>query len=47
LADDAPVVQTSPPAVYEAGGEQFELLGAGGGKFGGKGGGTYHAFALP
>ena len=42
-----PAAAASAPAVYEAGGKQFVLIGAGGGKFGGKSGGTYHAFALP
>jgi quinoprotein glucose dehydrogenase len=42
-----PAAGASSPAVYEAGGKQFVLIGAGGGKFGGKSGGTYHAFALP
>jgi quinoprotein glucose dehydrogenase len=42
-----PAAAASSPAVYEAGGKQFIMIGAGGGKFGGKSGGTYHAFALP
>jgi quinoprotein glucose dehydrogenase len=42
-----PAAGASSPAVYEAGGKQFVMIGAGGGKFGGKSGGTYHAFALP
>ena len=42
-----PAAAASSPAVYEAGGKQFVLIGAGGGKFGGRSGGTYHAFALP
>ena len=42
-----PVAAASAPAVYEAGGREFIMIGAGGGKFGGRSGGTYHAFALP
>jgi quinoprotein glucose dehydrogenase len=42
-----PAAAASSPAVYEAGGKEFVLIGAGGGKFGGKSGGSYHAFALP
>jgi quinoprotein glucose dehydrogenase len=42
-----PEAAAASPAVYEAGGREFVLIGAGGGKFGGRSGGTYHAFALP
>jgi len=35
------------PAVYEVKGRQYVVIGAGGGKWGNKSGGTYHAFALP
>ena len=42
-----PAAAASAPAVYETGGREFILIGAGGGKFGGRSGGTYHAFALP
>jgi quinoprotein glucose dehydrogenase len=35
------------PAVYEAGGRQFVVIAAGGGKMGTKSGDTYVAFALP
>jgi quinoprotein glucose dehydrogenase len=41
-----PAAGASAPAVFEAGGREYVLIGAGGGKFGGKSGGTYHAFAL-
>jgi quinoprotein glucose dehydrogenase len=42
-----PAAAASAPAVYEAGGREFVLIGAGGGKFGKPSGGTYQAFALP
>jgi len=35
------------PAVYEAGGRQYVVIAAGGGKMGTKSGDTYVAFALP
>ncbi len=35
------------PATYEVNGKQFVVIGAGGGKSGGRPGGSYYAFALP
>jgi quinoprotein glucose dehydrogenase len=35
------------PAVFEAGGRQIVVIGAGGGKWRGHSGGSYYAFALP
>jgi len=42
-----PAAGNSTPAVYEAGGRQFVVIGAGGGKSGAPSGGAYVAFALP
>jgi glucose dehydrogenase len=42
-----PAAGNSTPAVYEVGGKQFVVIGAGGGKWGAPSGGTYVAFALP
>jgi quinoprotein glucose dehydrogenase len=42
-----PFSATGTPATYEAGGRQFLLVPAGGGKDGGPSGGLYVAFALP
>ncbi len=42
-----PAGGNATPAVYEADGRQFVVIGAGGGKTGGVSGGTYLAFALP
>jgi quinoprotein glucose dehydrogenase len=44
---ELPAAGNSTPAVYEAGGKQFVVIGAGGGKWGAPSGGTYVAFALP
>jgi quinoprotein glucose dehydrogenase len=42
-----PASGNATPAVYEAGGRQFVVIAAGGGKWGAPSGGTYVAFALP
>ena len=42
-----PAAATSSPAVYEVDSREYVLIGAGGGRFGIRSGGTYHAFALP
>ena len=42
-----PAGGNATPAVYEAGGRQFVVIAAGGGKTGGVSGGSYVAFALP
>lgn len=42
-----PFAGNATPAVYEAGGWQFIVIAAGGGKSGAPSGGTYVAFALP
>ncbi len=42
-----PFAGNATPAVYEAGGRQFVVIGAGGGKSGAPSGGSYLAFALP
>jgi len=42
-----PASGNSTPAMYELGGRQFVVIGAGGGKSGAPSGGTYVAFALP
>jgi quinoprotein glucose dehydrogenase len=42
-----PAGGNATPAVYEAGGRQFVVIGAGGGKSGNPSGGTYVAFSLP
>jgi quinoprotein glucose dehydrogenase len=42
-----PAAGNATPAVYEANGRQFVVIGAGGGKWGAPSGGTYVAFALP
>ena len=42
-----PFSATGTPATYEAGGRQFVITPAGGGKDGGPSGGVYVAFALP
>lgn len=42
-----PFAGNATPAVYEAGGRQFVVIAAGGGKSGAPSGGTYVAFALP
>jgi quinoprotein glucose dehydrogenase len=42
-----PFSATGTPATYEAGGRQFVITPAGGGKDGGPSGGIYVAFALP
>jgi quinoprotein glucose dehydrogenase len=42
-----PAAGNATPAVYEAGGKQFVVIAAGGGKWGAKSGGSYLAFALP
>ena len=42
-----PAAGNATPAVYEVGGKQFVVIGAGGGKWGAPSGGTYVAFALP
>ena len=41
-----PFAGNATPAVYEAGGRQFVVIAAGGGKSGAPSGGTYVAFAL-
>ena len=42
-----PASATATPAVYRAGGRQFVVIAAGGGKSGQPSGGSYIAFALP
>lgn len=42
-----PAAGNATPAVYEANGRQFVVIGAGGGKWGNPSGGRYVAFALP
>lgn len=42
-----PASGTATPAVYEAGGKQYVVIAAGGGKWGQPSGGSYVAFALP
>jgi quinoprotein glucose dehydrogenase len=42
-----PAAGNATPAVYEAGGRQYVVIAAGGGKGGTPSGGTYVAFALP
>ncbi len=42
-----PAAGNATPAVYEAGGRQFVVIAAGGGKSGAPSGGKYVAFALP
>ena len=42
-----PFAGNATPATYEAGGRQFIVIAAGGGKSGGPSGGIYVAFALP
>ncbi len=42
-----PAAGTATPATYSAGGRQFVVIAAGGGKGGQKSGGSYVAFALP
>jgi quinoprotein glucose dehydrogenase len=42
-----PAAGNATPAVYEVGGRQFVVIGAGGGKWGAPSGGTYVAFTLP
>jgi quinoprotein glucose dehydrogenase len=42
-----PAAGTATPAVYEAGGRQFVVIAAGGGKWRTPSGGSYVAFALP
>ena len=42
-----PAAGNSTPAVYDVGGRQFIVIGAGGGKWGAPSGGSYVAFALP
>jgi quinoprotein glucose dehydrogenase len=44
---ELPASGNSTPAVYEVGGKQFVVIGAGGGKWGAPSGGTYVSFALP
>jgi quinoprotein glucose dehydrogenase len=44
---ELPAAGNATPAVYEAGGKQYVVIGAGGGKWGNPSGGTYVAFALP
>ncbi len=43
---DLPASGNATPAVYELGGREFVVIGAGGGKWGAKSGGSYVAFAL-
>jgi quinoprotein glucose dehydrogenase len=42
-----PASGNATPAVYEAGGREFVVIAAGGGKWGAPSGGSYVAFALP
>jgi quinoprotein glucose dehydrogenase len=42
-----PAAGNATPAVYEVGGKEYVVIGAGGGKWGAPSGGTYVAFALP
>ena len=42
-----PAAGNATPAVYEAGGKQYVVIAAGGGKWGAAVGGSYVAFALP
>ena len=42
-----PAAGNATPAVYEAGGRQYVVIAAGGGKWGAPSGGSYVAFALP
>ncbi len=42
-----PAAGNATPATYEAGGQQYVVIAAGGGKRGAPSGGTYVAFALP
>ncbi len=42
-----PAAGNATPAVYEVGGRQYVVIGAGGGKSGAPSGGSYVAFALP
>jgi quinoprotein glucose dehydrogenase len=42
-----PASGNATPAMYEVGGRQFVVIGAGGGKSGAPSGGSYVAFALP
>lgn len=42
-----PAAGNATPSVYEAGGRQFVVIGAGGGKSGQPSGGSYYAFGLP
>jgi quinoprotein glucose dehydrogenase len=42
-----PAAGNATPATYQAGGRQFVVIAAGGGKRGGQSGGKYVAFALP
>jgi quinoprotein glucose dehydrogenase len=42
-----PAAGNATPATYQAGGRQFVVIAAGGGKRGGESGGKYVAFALP
>lgn len=44
---ELPTAGVATPAVYEAGGRQFVVIAAGGGKFRATPGGSYVAFALP
>jgi quinoprotein glucose dehydrogenase len=47
FAHDLPAAGFATPAVYEAGGRQFVVVAAGGGKLGRPSGDRYVAFALP
>jgi quinoprotein glucose dehydrogenase len=47
FAHDLPAAGFATPAVYEAGGRQFDVVAAGGGKLGRPSGDRYVAFALP
>ncbi|HET9178811.1 MAG TPA: PQQ-binding-like beta-propeller repeat protein [Terriglobia bacterium] len=42
-----PFAGNATPAAYEVGGQQYLVIGAGGGKWGAASGGTYVAYALP
>jgi quinoprotein glucose dehydrogenase len=42
-----PAAGNATPAVYEVNGREYVVIGAGGGKWGERSGGTYTAFALP